>query len=117
MLYLKINSEMHITHISDATDGSHDVALDMELQVFDKELSVVKIAVLRSLRDKLLSQTIWIAERHLSQKEEDKTLSNAQYEMWQTYWQDLRDLPATISLDEITFENIPGILPTCPAII
>jgi hypothetical protein len=66
---------------------------------------------LRSIRDRKIYDTIWINERHLSQPENLRTLTLNEYEMWQIYWQSLRDLPYTVNYDGINRFNIHSLFP------
>jgi len=69
---------------------------------------------LRAKRDKLLKDTIWIAERHNSQPDYAKTLTAEQYVAWQVYWQALRDLPNTANLEGIDRTTIDSLFPMQP---
>lgn len=55
----------------------------------------------RAKRDKLLTDTDYVIQRHLEQTDSEgsKTLTDQQYQSWLVYRQALRDLPATIITD------------------
>jgi len=112
-----------VQSISDAFDvkeGCVQIEVELEHGVNNapvinqtvKNSSEFKTEVLRALRDKLLLETIWISERHLSQLNVDKSLAVHEYLLWQNYWQELRDLPEAV-LPE-TLNKLLTILPTQP---
>ncbi len=83
-----------------------------------KDSTEFRVEILRARRDQLLAETMWINERHLSQAEGVKSLSDTAYANWQDYWQSLRDLPGdTATIDAATdLANLATLLPVQPAI-
>lgn len=69
------------------------------------------LTALRHKRDTKIAETIWIAERHMTQIV--KTLSDEQYIVWQSYWQSLRDVTA-LDLTGKTLSDLESMLPTVP---
>jgi hypothetical protein len=63
---------------------------------------------IRPERDRLIKETIWIAERQ-STAPSDKKMSDANYQLWVSYWQALRDLPEVIDIDDPQFPTQPEI--------
>jgi len=82
----------------------------------------------RDIRDALINETIWIQQRHISEKQgleagvttKQTTLTEEKYNEWLIYWQELRDLPSTIniSIGDIDVQDIKAdnlnIFPTPP---
>lgn len=109
-----------LSYRSEVKEGSVQVEFDLEstdgigtvLTQSIKDSLEFKLVVVRALRNKLLTKTIWISERHLSQLTEDRNLSAEDYTKWQTYWQELRDLPELELPD--TLVELLTILPTKP---
>lgn len=68
---------------------------------------------LRNRRNDLLEETRWIVERHTEQKAANSatTLSDGEFQLWLTYRQQLRDLPAaTADINNVQWPSAPGTL-------
>lgn len=69
---------------------------------------------LRAMRNSALQQTLWISERHQTQPEGAKTLTEEQYQAYQQYWQQLRDLPEIAVIENYTRFTVGQLLPPIP---
>ena len=76
-------------------DGVHAVILDTEAEAEEKAFKA-----LRSQRDALLAQSDWT-------QLQDSPLTDAQRQSWATYRQSLRDLPATVDINNIVYPEKP----------
>ena len=102
--------EVQTDHIQYDSEGNMDLSTLTEVTTSNS----FKMSFLRSLRDKEIKDTIWIAESHLTQPAGSETLTDVEYQEWQTYWQQLRDLPANTNVSSIALPDIPGVLPARP---
>jgi hypothetical protein len=144
LVYFYLNNDGQIQKISDTKDtfiDAFEIAMDLsgKLDIFsepiDPDAGIAKepdaqnnlinvqtviasqeflLKFLRAKRDKLLKDTIWIAERHNSQPDSAKTLTAEQYATWQIYWQALRDLPNTANLEGVDRTTIDNLFPKQP---
>lgn len=67
---------------------------------------VVVMSSLKSVRDTLLDNTSYIFQRQLTGSATQK-LSDADYQLWVTYWQELRDLPSVVDLSNVVWPTPP----------
>lgn len=116
MKYYYINeTDNSIERISDKLinilSEVYEVILADEIEIDSQDFI---LAALRSRRDSLINKTIWIHERHTSQKV--KTIDNQKYSDFQDYWQELRDLPATANLTGVTLATLNSLFPTQPTL-
>ena len=65
---------------------------------------------LRVSRNAIIASCDWLVSRHLSQPENAKTLTEAQYAELQGYMQALRDFPANVDLDNIVWPPKPAFM-------
>jgi len=88
---------------------------EQNIWVFDnKKESEKKMVKLRQIRDILLQSSIWIQQRHLGELQgieaglttKPTTLTTDQYNQWLLYWQQLRDLPETVNLEDYNIDDI-----------
>ena len=82
----------------------HDLNVSYRSFISDEELS----AYIRVTRNKLLLNCDWLVSRHTSQI--NKTLSDAEFLELQTYMQELRDFPASVDLNNITWPTKPAFM-------
>lgn len=76
-------------------DGVHSVILETEAELQEKAFSM-----LRAQRDRLLLESDWT-------QLQDSPLTDAQRQSWATYRQSLRDLPATVDINNIVYPEKP----------
>jgi len=76
-------------------DGTHT-----EIPFTDTEINNKKYAILRSERNNLLKSCDWT-------QFSDSPLSNDKKQEWSTYRQQLRDLPSTVDINNITYPQKP----------
>jgi len=73
---------------------------------------IIKYKKLRDVRDYILNNTMWIAQRHSLEKQgmelgylNSTTLSSGEYLLWLQYWEFLRNLPQTLDIDKYNLED------------
>jgi hypothetical protein len=73
---------------------------------------IIKFKKLRDVRDYILNNTMWIAQRHSLEKQGMElgylvttTLSSGEYLSWLQYWETLRNLPQNINIDLYNLED------------
>lgn len=76
-------------------DGVHTI-----IEKTDAEIIELAINSVRNNRDKLLLQSDWTQLK-------DAPLTDAQRQAWATYRQSLRDLPATVDINNIVYPEKP----------
>ena len=76
-------------------DGLHTVITDTQEEIEQKAF-----ASLRSQRNKLLGESDWT-------QLQDAPLTDAQKQAWAAYRQYLRDLPATVDINNIVYPETP----------
>jgi hypothetical protein len=124
--YFYLTKSGELVGISDTKldmEGVYEVVYNVETDMNNNPINVENVisdknfllSFLRVIRDKKIKETIWILERHLSQPSNNKTLTDAQYEMWANYWQNLRDLPNTVDLTGKKKEDIFSLFPSEPS--
>lgn len=81
-----------------------------QLAEMDAQKQAAKWIDMRADRNERLSSCSWIIERHRDQKDAGYTtsISDAEYQLWLEYRQNLRDFPATVTdIDNLDWPKAP----------
>ena len=106
-----------LNQIPDYPEDGKEYNYDKDLNqwiIDDSKENEKKFQKLRSVRDNLIQKTIWIQQRHIGELQgietrlakKSTTLKNDKYNEWLLYWQQLRDLPENVNINEIKTEEI-----------
>lgn len=106
---LPANIAGYITQLTIDTTGNEPVVREKSEEEKDSDFYNDTLERVRSTRDKLIADTIWIFERHMTQPTGSKTLTDEEYNTWCTYWQSLRDITVNFDPNNIVWPTQPTV--------
>lgn len=106
-----------LNQIPDYPEDGKEYNYDKDLNqwiIDDSKENEKKFQRLREIRDNLIQKTIWVQQRHMGELQgievglikKSTTLNSDKYNEWLSYWQNLRDLPENVNINEIKTEEI-----------